>query len=190
MGVIPSSGAISISQISQELVNSSKSLRVLSADAGKSTPDSMSEFYGYALPTAYVRINQGPGVLDTCGGGNIQDSYGQFNAQGPDFGTINESYGIGTYNTEKGSNAGTFLTFGYGYSDATVHGRTSVTIYSWSNGYDTAQCYATYSYINLSGVGRVANANCTAGFVQVSYTFTADPGGSYTFDFGIAYGSV
>ena len=45
---LPSSGAISISQIKTELGNSSGSLRTLSAAAGKSTPDAMSEFYGYS----------------------------------------------------------------------------------------------------------------------------------------------
>lgn len=45
---LQSSGAISISQIHTELGSSSYSLRTLSAEAGKSTPDAMSEFYGYA----------------------------------------------------------------------------------------------------------------------------------------------
>lgn len=45
---LPSSGAISISQIRTELGTSSGSLRTLSSLAGKSTPDAMSEFYGYS----------------------------------------------------------------------------------------------------------------------------------------------
>ena len=45
---LPSSGAISISQIRSELGTSNGSLRALSSLAGKSTPDAMSEFYGYA----------------------------------------------------------------------------------------------------------------------------------------------
>ena len=52
---LQSSGAISISQIKTELSNSSGSLRTLSAAAGKSTPDAMSEFYGYsATPVSYT----------------------------------------------------------------------------------------------------------------------------------------
>jgi hypothetical protein len=52
---LQSSGAISISQIKTELNSSSNSLRDLSAAAGKSTPDSMSEFYGYsATPVSYT----------------------------------------------------------------------------------------------------------------------------------------
>lgn len=45
---LQTSGAISISQIRSELGSSSGSLRTLSAAAGKSTPDAMSEFYGYS----------------------------------------------------------------------------------------------------------------------------------------------
>lgn len=48
---LPTSGPISISQIKAELGSGSNSLRELSAAAGKSTPDAMSEFYGYSIPT-------------------------------------------------------------------------------------------------------------------------------------------
>jgi hypothetical protein len=56
---LQSSGAISISQIRTELGSGSGSLRTLSAAAGKSTPDAMSEFYGYsAAPVTHsVYIN-------------------------------------------------------------------------------------------------------------------------------------
>lgn len=45
---LQSSGAISVGQIRTELGSSSGSIRTLSAAAGKSTPDAMSEFYGYS----------------------------------------------------------------------------------------------------------------------------------------------
>jgi len=45
---LQSSGQISISDIQTELSNTSGSLRTLSAAAGKSSPDAMSEFYGYS----------------------------------------------------------------------------------------------------------------------------------------------
>lgn len=48
---LQSSGAISISQIKTELGSSSNSLRTLSAAAGKSAPDAMSEFYGFSSYT-------------------------------------------------------------------------------------------------------------------------------------------
>ena len=52
---LQSSGAISLSQIKTELNNTSNSIRTLSAAAGKSQPDSFSEFYGYsAAPVSYT----------------------------------------------------------------------------------------------------------------------------------------
>ena len=48
--------SISISQIHNELGSSSYSLRTLSSEAGKSTPDAMSEFYGYSN-TVVVQID-------------------------------------------------------------------------------------------------------------------------------------
>lgn len=61
---LPSSGPLSISAIRNEQVNvgglpSTYSLRQLSSQAGKSTPDAMSEFYGYAaspIPTSGLII--------------------------------------------------------------------------------------------------------------------------------------
>jgi hypothetical protein len=54
---LPSSGQISIDQIRNEIGVSTGSLRSLSASAGKSTPDAMSEFHGYSHlvepPSAY-----------------------------------------------------------------------------------------------------------------------------------------
>lgn len=50
---LQSSGAISISQIKTELSSASNSLRTLSSLANKSTPDAMSEFYGYSAATEY-----------------------------------------------------------------------------------------------------------------------------------------
>ena len=48
---LPSSGPISISQIRSYLSISNNSLRYLSDSVGFSTPDAMSEFYGYSIPT-------------------------------------------------------------------------------------------------------------------------------------------
>lgn len=49
---LPTSGPISISQIRTELGTTNGSLRTLSNLAGKSSPDAMSEFYGYAHSVA------------------------------------------------------------------------------------------------------------------------------------------
>ena len=49
---LPSSGTLSIGDIRTELGSSSGSLRTLSGLAGFSTPDAISEFYGYSALTA------------------------------------------------------------------------------------------------------------------------------------------
>jgi hypothetical protein len=50
---LQSSGIISINDIKTELGSASGSLRTLSSLAGFSTPDSMSEFYGFSLATEF-----------------------------------------------------------------------------------------------------------------------------------------
>jgi len=71
---LPSSGTISISQIRTELGTSDGSLRNLSALAGKSTPDAMSEFYGYsACPpsgTYYTQYCDGTSLYYTYHNGS------------------------------------------------------------------------------------------------------------------------
>lgn len=75
---LQSSGAISISQIKTELGNSSNSLRALSAAAGKSVPDSMSEFYGYSAFVPPILLYQGSDQGDgafTAGSGYASDPF-------------------------------------------------------------------------------------------------------------------
>lgn len=82
---LQSSGPIKISQIKTELGSSSYSLRTLSAAAGKSSPDAMSEFYGYSAATYYKYgspfmlfdfsdstnySNSGSQITDLSGNGN------------------------------------------------------------------------------------------------------------------------
>ena len=77
---LQSSGAISISQIKTELGSSSYSLRTLSAAAGKSTPDAMSEFYGYSAsswPSGVVaRYDIGNGSSYSGSGNTVYDLSG------------------------------------------------------------------------------------------------------------------
>lgn len=61
---LQTSGAISISDIKTELGSSSNSLRTLSAAAGFSTPDAMSEFYGYSNTPANIYYWRADGVND------------------------------------------------------------------------------------------------------------------------------
>lgn len=66
MALPPSGNSISISQIRTELGTSNGSLRALSALAGFSTPDSMSEFYGYVKSTAWGGVKLGTTSTNTC----------------------------------------------------------------------------------------------------------------------------
>ena len=59
-----SSGAIKISEIKAELGSSSNSLRTLSAAVGFSTPDAMSEFYGYSNAPGNTHYYTNDGVND------------------------------------------------------------------------------------------------------------------------------
>lgn len=82
---LQSSGAIAVSQIKTELGNASGSIRTLSAAAGKSTPDAMSEFYSYSNASYYQYgspfmlfdfsatgsySNSGSQITDLSGNGN------------------------------------------------------------------------------------------------------------------------
>ena len=68
---LQTSGAISISQIRTELGSSSGSLRTLSSLAGKSTPDAMSEFYGYsALTQRFAHVTGATSVGGQTGDGS------------------------------------------------------------------------------------------------------------------------
>jgi len=109
---LQSSGCITINQIRTELSSASYSLRTLSAAAGKSTPDAMSEFYGYSAgvsagykygspqltfdfaQTSYYS-NSGTSVADLSGNGNN--------------GTFSTGTGNGTPATVTGYNSSGYL---------------------------------------------------------------------------------
>ena len=111
---LPSSGSsISISQIRNELIGSgsSYSLRQLSAWAGKSTPDAMSEFFGYSAVTpsytysivaynGYVTVSGNytskTGVYTTFSFYNSSGSGGVVGSVCAQSGTVNVTSGNGT----------------------------------------------------------------------------------------------
>jgi len=67
---LQTSGPISIGNIRTELGSSSGSLRTLSALAGKSTPDAISEFYGFSAATEYeFSVNAFSDPNDSCSAG-------------------------------------------------------------------------------------------------------------------------
>jgi hypothetical protein len=189
---LPSSGAISISQIRTELGTSSGSLRTLSSIAGKSTPDAMSEFYGYSAvdPDFLLYLEAGnPGSYP--GSGNIwYDVSGNGNN-----GTLtnrsasNPSWsGSGFY--FQGSNPyGTYQNGGYvsfnNYQFSRVNSQNRVTLSVWFyptessypmilagnnfNGSTTYQGYQLWTY-GTTLYGRISGSGTT--FVDTAYSFS------------------
>lgn len=95
------SGCISISQIRTELGSASYSLRTLSGAAGKSTPDSMSEFFGYsAAPPSTTAYQYGsPFMLfDFVASSNYSNSGTQITDL-----SGNNNHGVFVTGTGKGS---------------------------------------------------------------------------------------
>ena len=136
---------------------------------------------------ATVNMSQNVGQLyDGCS--MSMDSYGYFEGSNPDGGYSGPYGGSYMTNTERGSNAGTFLTFG-GSCSASIRGASGVTVSAFSNGYGLSPCQPIFSFINVGGVRR-ANANTNAGAVGISYSFTASPNTTYSVEIGLGYGSV
>jgi hypothetical protein len=144
---LPSSGPISGSQIGTELgISAPYSLRSMSAAAGFSTPDAMSEFYGYSSAynvTVYSRAGASPN--------STYDLY-----YSPD--NTNWSFVVDGTNSSVCQSHGTFsISTGVIYLKATQAGYPSNTIYI--RGANTSTCPANQAIV------------CT---YQVSVTGTED----------------
>lgn len=181
---LPSSGSISINQIRNEIGTSTGSLRSLSSSAGKGTPDSMSEFRGYSHAPAYVTMSMPYGGQTYDGCSMSMDSYGQFNGTGR-YGEYVGPWGnYREYNTE--GHGGTFLTYG-GSCAAYMRANSTVTVYSFCNGYGACPCQPMYAFINVNGVRR-ATVQCNCGYNETAYSFTAVSGVTYNIEIGVWFG--
>jgi hypothetical protein len=105
---LPSSGPISISQIHNEVGNGSYSLHSLSVAAGKSTPDSMSEFYGWSSTPATVYFSND----ESSFGGDANLRIYAYDAAGNNI--LSEWWLWGTDSGNLGSRTG--ITFKQGYT--------------------------------------------------------------------------
>lgn len=94
---LQSSGAISVGQIRTELGSASGSIRTLSAAAGKSTPDAMSEFYGYSN-AAYYQYGSPFMLFDFSATGSYSNSGSQITDL-----SGNNNHGVFVTGTGKGS---------------------------------------------------------------------------------------
>jgi hypothetical protein len=142
---LPSSGPISGSQIGTELGASAPySLRSMSSTAGFSTPDAMSEFYGYS--SAYsVTIYSKAGATPNSG----YDLY-----YSPD--NTNWSFVVdGASNTTCGSHITATISTGVIYLKATQAGFPSNTIYI--RGANTSTCPANQAIVCTYQVSVTGN---------------------------------
>jgi hypothetical protein len=114
------------------------------------------------------------------------DSYGfirTYSTDGAYIGDFGVNPGGTSFNTERGANAGTFLTYGGNSGTTNVGGNQPINIWSFIN-YSAATGYT--AYIKVNGV-EVASIIHTGGEQYAFYSQTCSPGASYTVNIGIRY---
>jgi hypothetical protein len=156
---LPSSGTIKISQIRSELGTSNGSLRALSALAGKSTPDAMSEFYGYSNSYPwYVKL--GTTFSNACSA-TVTTVYSTLNTWTTGMGfwfDAARTNGVEGYN---------YIVLSGPYIDADkIYNLTSSSLTSW-------QFLGTYTGTMCSGL------TSTVDYVYTSYGFGSHYGNVY-----------
>lgn len=114
MGVIFGSGAtVGIDTVRYYLDTGTGDVRTLSSLCGFGTPDYFSDWWNVNF-FAYIFLRQGEGYSwDGCYG---RDTWSWYETYAENGSYVNAWGGPSTYNTERGYNNGSFLTFGYGYS--------------------------------------------------------------------------
>lgn len=143
---LQSSGAISVSQIRTELGSSSGSIRTLSAAAGKSTPDAMSEFYGYSN-ASYYQYGSPFMLFDFSATGSYSNSGSQIT-------DLSGNGNHGTFVTGTGKGTATTIT---GYS-ATAPGTLGLVSQYSVRLVNTAQFTGTQAHTMVAWI-RLANHN-------------------------------
>jgi hypothetical protein len=183
---LPSSGPLSISAIRTELGTSNGSLRALSALAGFSSPDAMSEFYGYAASGV---VQSGlTWHLDASDTGTATNSQWTNKVNSGQFGTpntfnggsapvITTSGGIRYYQyTGTTAPAAAFLGGGYhalNVTPATDYSTTSVWFNNntfspkvfilGSTGWESSQFQGVEIYLNGLAIGQMSTRITTGG---------------------------
>ena len=139
------------------------------------------------LPATVTMYEDLGGLYDGCS--ETIDTGCWLEGSNPDGGYIGPWGSSYTTNSERGSNNGTFLTFG-GNTQASVRGNSTVYVRNVIYTAAYAPCQSIYGYIKFNG-STVATANYSQGNnVTIYYNFTASPNTSYTVNCGLAFGSV
>lgn len=152
---LPSSGPLSINDIRTELGVSSGSLRTLSANAGFSSPDSISEFYGYsAVPPAYLSVS-------------VAESSATFaTSDGNALNTFN-------YSTSQSVSGGGYCSGGTGTTSGTLtSGSSSYTWYSFSAGQPAGGAYSNGCGVTCTSTVSASKSGYTSGSNSISISGT------------------
>ena len=159
---LPSSGPLSINNIRTELGISSGSLRTLSSTAGKSTPDSISEFYGYSsAPPIYlsVSVSESSATFATSDGAALNS----FN-----------------YSTSQSVSGGGYCSGGTGTTSGTLSsGSSSYTWYSFSAGQPAGGTYNNGCGVTCTSSVSASKSGYTSGSNSISITGPT-PSATYT----------
>ena len=173
---LQSSGAITISDIKTELNSTSNSLRALSAAAGFSTPDAMSEFYGYSnySPRNYFDTRSATGngsTLSISGLNFAPETFMGINATYEGLAFHQKGYGNwgrGGYKSYA-NEPSTFTSSGvnYGYQTGPPQNQSSIAQYlAFWGGTSNFSASSRGGYANVANVNYWVNADLGFGFAQ------------------------
>ena len=151
-------------------------------------PYAMSSYLGWQLPVATVNFTQNDGgIWDGC---NFWDTWCDIYADDPNWNGQGPFYGGFMYNTERGYDNGTFLTFGGGTVNMTCHARNNINISQWMEPKYTPPCTPIYMEIRVNGTRVACAAPNPYDYTQVYYSIaSADPGATYNIACNVLYGA-
>lgn len=170
MGVIfGSGGQVDINTARVYLSQGSGDVRYLMSITGNGTPDYFSDWWNVNF-YGNIYLEQGEGYIwDGCQG---RDTWTWFETTSEWGNYVNAWGGSSMYNTERGYNNGSFLTFGYGYCWCYTRAYAGVMVASASS--NDYNCRAFYTDIYEFGYGvRTGNYfGYAGGYQEIRYNFT------------------
>ena len=179
---LQSSGAISINDIRTELGETTGSLRSLSATAGFSSPDAISEFYGYSAATGpSVTTNAATSVTVTSvtlNGNVTSDGGSTVTARGFYFGTNSNATSNPTYGSGSGTGA-------FSLNRTGLTGSTTYYFAAYATNASGTTVGSTLSFTTQAAVSLINRCSATATVYGYS-----DNAASYSFNIGYGYGYI
>lgn len=198
MGVLPTTN-LGISAIRQEVITNSGAMSTIGSIADPYIPGNqyaMSSYRGWQLPISIVTSYQNDGgIWDGC---NYWDVFCYMEGNDPILGQYTDPYFgyIGaywsqnstTFNTERGSNNGTELTFGGGYCEQQVHGRTTLRLHNVMIPQYAGFCTTVHLSIWVNGSRVACTYPNSYDYTDLTYDLYCNPGTNYTVNFNVNYG--